>query len=144
MYLRAREDPAKLRVALASAFVLGRGRLSPAAVALGSGQRWGEKAGSARGYIGQPVGEIGKGSGQIGAKRVAFQLWATARWPSIRERHHRRQGRKEQREEEGKATTGGSRGAVRERADGRGDESRASGAVGRCAELGHARCGPVC
>ena len=62
MYLRAREDPAKLRVALASAFALGRGRLSPAAVALGSGQRWGEKAGSARGFIGRVVCGIRKGS----------------------------------------------------------------------------------
>ena len=55
MYLRAREDPAMLRVALASAFTLGRGGFSPAAVALGSGQRWGEKAGSARGFIGRVV-----------------------------------------------------------------------------------------
>ena len=62
MYLRAREDPAKLRVALASAFALGRGRLSPAAVALGSGQRWGEKAGLARGFIGRVCAEIRKGS----------------------------------------------------------------------------------
>ena len=62
MYLRAREDPAMLRVALASAFALGTGRLSPAAVALGSGQRWGEKAGSARGFIGRVSVEIRKGS----------------------------------------------------------------------------------
>ena len=66
MYLRAREDPAKLRVALASAFVLGRGRLSPAAVALGSGQRWGEKAGSARGFIGRVCAGIRKGSSGFG------------------------------------------------------------------------------
>jgi len=38
-YLRARGGPAVLRVALASAFALGRG-FSPAAVAHGSGQRW--------------------------------------------------------------------------------------------------------
>ena len=65
------------------------------------------------------MGEIGKGSGRIGAKRVAFHLWATARWPSIRERHHRRRGRKELREEEGKAAlTGGSSCAARERTGG--------------------------
>jgi len=114
------------------------------AVAHGYEQGMGKKAGLCSGLYRLAGGGNREGKRADWAKRVAFHLWATARWPSIRERHHRRQGRKEQREEEGKATTGGSRGAVRERADGRGDESRASGAVGRCAELGHARCGPVC
>jgi len=79
MYLRAREDPAKLRVALASAFVLGRGRLSPAAVALGSGQRWGEKAGSARGFIGRVVRGIRKGSKWIRSPAMRGRR----RWPSL-------------------------------------------------------------
>ena len=62
--LWAQEDPAKLRVALASAFVLGRGRLSPAAVALGSGQRMGEEEGSAWRFIGRPASGNRKGSGR--------------------------------------------------------------------------------
>ena len=63
-YLRAREDPAVLRVALASAFALGRGGFSPAAVALGSGQRMGEEEGSAWRFIGRPASGNRKGSGR--------------------------------------------------------------------------------
>ena len=79
----------------------------------------GKKAGLCSGLYRLAGGGNREGKRADWAKRVAFHLWATARWPSIQERRHRRRGRKELREEEGKAALmGGSSCAVRERTGG--------------------------
>jgi hypothetical protein len=63
-YLRARGGPAVLRVTLGVGVRAQEGGFSPAAMALGSGQRMGEEEGSAWRFIDRPASGNRKGSGR--------------------------------------------------------------------------------